>query len=128
MKKPNLYFLSFLLVLFLISACKKNSNCGCNAREADRYLETVGGELSYDEYKQKWVLVYGIERAFHFNYPCNTDHDSLRAVLQTASQNETFMVTFSGHIKSPCENESFQSWAPYATYNYIVIDSFRRYR
>lgn len=128
MKNPSLYFLSFLLVLLLTTACKKNSNCGCDARQADSYLKTVGGYLSYDQYKQKWVLNYVFERAFRFYYPCNTDQDSLRAVLQTASQNQTFMVSFSGQVKSPCQDEIFESWAPYATYNYILLDSFRRYQ
>lgn len=127
MKNPSLYFFSILLVLLLTTACKKNSSCGCDARQGDSYLKTTGGYLSYDQYKQKWVLNYLIERAFRFYYPCNTDQDSLRAVLQGASQNQTFMVTFSGHVKKPCENETFPTWAP-ATYNYIVVDSFRRYQ
>ena len=108
MTKLVLSTLLCILILFISSSCKKKSDCGCDSEEIKTYLPKVAGVLSYNQQQGKWMLNYvTYGRAFRFYFPCNTGQDSLKAILQGADQNETFLVAFSGNVKSPCPNEDF---------------------
>ena len=99
--------LSILIFFFLLinSSCKKESDCGCDA-DIQSYLPKTAGELVYNQYKSKWILSYSPGRgAFKNFFPCNPNQDSLKAILQGANQSQSFVVWFSGNVKSPCAGE-----------------------
>ena len=127
--KKSFLFIFIILATSIIFSCKKKSNCGCNSKEST-LLPPTGGELSYDERNNKWTLSTMPNRGyFEYYYPCNFNQDSLKAILQGANQNQTFLVLFSGNVSAPCSNESFVP-SPYAIstkFNYITIDSLRRF-
>jgi hypothetical protein len=119
-------FLSVLFIVFF-SNCNKDADCGCNNRTNKFYLPRIAGELSYNQYKSQWMVSYSPGRsAFRNFFPCNTNQDSLRAILQGANQTQTFSVWFSGDVKEPCPNEDFGSTSAYITFEYINLESISR--
>lgn len=118
-----------LLIFFFISAnssCKKNDDCGCNS-ETEFYLPKTAGELTYNQYKGKWMLSYSPGRgAFKNFFPCNENQDSLKAILQGASQTQSFVVWFSGNVKSTCSQEDFGPTTGLTTFEYITVDLVSR--
>ena len=113
-------------ILFINSGCKKDSDCGCNS-DTKSYLPKTAGELVYNQYKGKWMLSYSPGRgAFNNYFPCNTNQDSLRVILQGASQTQTFIVWFSGNVKSPCADEDFGNTSGLTSFEYITVDLVSR--
>ena len=112
--------------LFINSSCKKGSDCGCNS-ETKSYLPKTAGELVFNQYKGKWMLSYSPGRSSFSNYfPCNTNQDSLKVILQGASQTQSFAVWFSGNLKSPCTDEDFGVTTGFTTFEYITVDLVSR--
>jgi hypothetical protein len=112
--------------LLINSSCKKKADCGCNSGTL-YYLPRIAGELSYNQYKAKWMLSYSPGRgAFRNFFPCNTNQDSLKAILQGTSQTQSFVVWFSGDVKSPCANEDFGPTNGITTVEYITLTSLSR--
>ena len=117
-------------ILLIFSTCKKKIDCGCNSNEAGENLPVTGGELFYDENNSRWLILTMPNRgAAYYYFPCNSGQDSLKVILQGTSQNETIAVEFSGKVKAPCSNEQFVEPTPafFTTFNYIVLDSLRRF-
>src|SRR6187402_2972590 len=107
--------------MFVTSGCKKDADCGCHSGSI-YYLPRIAGELSYNQYKANWMLSYSPGRgAFRNFFPCNTNQDSLRAILQGASQTQSFVVWFSGDVKSACAGEDFGPTTGITTVEYITI-------
>jgi hypothetical protein len=112
--------------LFINSGCKKAADCGCNS-VAKFYLPKTAGELVYNQYKGEWMLSYSIGRgAFRNYFPCNVNQDSLKVILQGASQTQSFPVWFSGNVKNPCDNEDFGYPTALTTFDYITVDFVSR--
>jgi len=112
--------------LFINSSCKKGSDCGCNA-DIKYYLPKTAGELVYNQYKSQWMLSYSPGRgAFNNYFPCNTNQDSLKVILQGASQTQSFAVWFSGNVKSPCNDEDFGFTTGLTSFEYITVDLVSR--
>ncbi|MGQ0738247.1 MAG: hypothetical protein ACT4OJ_04235 [Bacteroidota bacterium] len=122
--------MSFILTFFSNSGCKKktdNPNCGCNSNEIKYSLQNIDGFLSYRQYNNKWMLTYYPAPGAVSNYfPCNTNQDSLRAILQGVNQSQVFQVKFSGKVKGPCPGEDFGFTSGVTTNDYINIDSLKR--
>ena len=59
-------------------------------------------------------------------FPCNTNQDSLVAILQGANQNDVFHVIFSGKVNGPCPGEVFGITTGTTTFDYIILDSLKR--
>ena len=120
---------SAILIFVLISVnsgCKKEDDCGCNSN-AQSYLPKIAGELSYNQYKSKWMLSYSPGRgAYKYFFPCNTNQDSLKAILQGASETQSFVVWFSGNVKNPCPGEDFGPATALTTFEYITVDVVSR--
>lgn len=118
-----------ILIFFFISVnsgCKKDDDCGCNS-DTQSYLPKTAGELSYNQYKSKWMLSYSPGRgAFKNFFPCNASQDSLTAILQGASQTQSFVVWFSGNVKNTCANEDFGATSGLTTFEYITVDLVSR--
>ncbi len=60
-------------------------------------------------------------------FPCNTNHDSLKAITKGVDQNQTFQVKVSGKIKITCPGENFGFTTGVVTFDYIILDSLKRY-
>jgi|GEM_PF-6265499 len=122
--------MSFILAVFSNSGCKKkedNRNCGCTSSEIKYSLQSINGFLSYYQYNNKWVLSYSPSPGAVSNYfPCNSNQDSLQAILQGANQSQVFQVKFSGKVKSTCPGEEFGITSGVTTFDYINIDSLKR--
>jgi hypothetical protein len=119
---------TILIFFFLLinSSCKKEAGCGCQA-DTKSYLPKTAGELVYNQYKGKWMLSYSPGRGVFNNYfPCNTNQDSLKVILQGASQTQSFAVWFSGNLKSPCTDEDFGVTTGFTTFEYITVDLVSR--
>src|SRR4030095_8595124 len=118
-----------ILIFFFISVnpgCKKTDDCGCNS-DPEFYLPKTGGELTYNQYNGKWMLSYSPGRgAFRNFFPCNGNQDSLKAILQGASQTQGFVVWFSGYVKSTCSQEDFGPTTGITTFEYITVDLVSR--
>ena len=113
-------------ILFINSSCKKDSDCGCNS-DTQVYLPKTAGELAYNQYKSKWMLSYSPGRgAFKNFFPCNANQDSLNAILQGANQTQSFVVWFSGNVKSPCADEDFGVTTGITSFEYITVDLVSR--
>jgi len=107
--------------LLINSSCKKDADCGCDA-EAKGYLPKTAGELVYNQSQGKWMFSYTPGRgAFNNYFPCNLNQDSLKVILQGASQNQSFPVWVSGNVKSPCPDENLGSTG-LTTFEYITVD------
>ena len=132
MNRITLFFLGILCMSLsiIIYSCKKNKNeasCGCNSAEVKYNLLQTNGTLSFLQEKGKWVLSYQPQPGNFSNYfPCNLNQDSLKIITQSASQNQTFQVRFSGRVKSPCSNENFGYTNGVTTFDYIILDSLKR--
>ena len=112
--------------LFINSGCKKDPDCGCNS-DTQFYLSKTAGELVYNQYKSKWMLSYTPGRPVFKNFfPCNTNQDSLKVILQGANQTQSFIVWFSGNVKSPCTDEDFGSAGGSTSFEYITVDLVSR--
>lgn len=119
----SILIFSFLLIT---SSCKKGSDCGCNS-DTKYYLPKTAGELLYYQYKGKWMLSYSPGRGAFKNYfPCNLNQDSLKVILQGASQTQSFVVWFSGNVKSPCDYEDFGATTGLTSFEYITVDLVSR--
>ena len=134
MKKFSpLFFLSILSISLLITAfgCKRDktdTNCGCNSTEIKYNLLSTNGTLSYFQNKGVWAVSYQPQSGnFSYYFPCNTNQDSLKAITQTANNNQVFQVRFSGKVKGPCPNENFGFTSGVTTFDYIILDSLKRY-
>ena len=126
--KPFLASITILIFLFISvnSSCKKDDDCGCNS-DTQFYLPKTAGELSYNQYKSKWMLSYSPGRgAFKNFFPCNANQDSLKAILQGASQTQSFIVWFSGNVKTTCADEDFGPATGLTTFEYITVDIVSR--
>jgi len=127
-----LFLLAFTFLLFTNSSCKKNKDknitaCACNATDIKYQLQNIDGTLSFYQYNSKWVFSYHPATGNISNYfPCNTDQDSLKAILQGANQNQVFQVKLSGKVKEPCPGENFGIVSGVSTFDYIIIDSLKR--
>lgn len=119
-------FLAAILAFIFFSNCDKKNDCSCDG-DVKSYLPRTAGDLSYNQYKSKWMLSYSPGRgAFANFFPCNTSQDSLQAILQGANQTQTFLVWFSGNTKSPCSNEDFGTIPPLTTFEYIDLEAISR--
>lgn len=108
--------------LFINSSCKKDPGCGCDG-DTKQSLPKTAGELLYNQTKGKWMFSYSPGRgAFNNFFPCNLNQDSLKIILQGASQNQSFLIWLSGDIKSPCSDEDFGSTSSLETYDYITVE------
>ena len=118
-----------ILIFFLLlinSGCKKEADCGCNSNTPS-YLPKTAGELVYNQYNSKWMLSYSPGRnAFKNYFPCNANQDSLKAILQGANQTQSFLVWFSGNVKSPCADEDFGVTTGITSFEYITVDLVSR--
>lgn len=126
----SILFFIFLLTTFNYSCCKKNeldTTCGCNAIDTKYSLQDITGRLRFHQYNMKWVLTYSPAQGAISNFfPCNTNQDSLQAILQGANQNQVFQVKFSGKVKTICPGEDFGTTIGLVTFDYIIIDSLKR--
>jgi hypothetical protein len=136
MKHLSLFLISILSLLFLTnSGCKKHkeetpvdTSCGCNASEIKYRLLELPGTLSYFASKSKWVYYYRPQpNAYLYYFACNTTQDSLKAITLNANTAQTFNVKISGKVKTTCPNENFGVTIGVTTFDYIVIDSLKRY-
>lgn len=136
MKHLSLIFIAaFSLIIIANFSCKKNktevtedTSCGCNAIAIKYSLLNTSGTLSYFQNKSKWVFSYQPLPGNYSNYfPCNTMQDSLKAILQNANTSQTFNVKISGKVKTTCPNEDFGVTSGVTTFDYIIIDSLKRY-
>lgn len=129
---------SLLLVVYatlflLLTGCKKDktpsaTNCGCNSTGVKYRLENQSGNLSYFSSKNKWVFVYQPQPGnYSYYFPCNTNQDSLVTILQSANTAQTISVKISGKVKSTCPDEDFGVTSGITTFDYINIDSLKRY-
>ena len=117
----SLFFIIFFLLL-INSSCKKDPDCGCNA-DAKYTLPKTAGELVYNQTNGKWMFTYSPGRgAFNNFFPCNLNQDSLKVILQGASQNQSFLIWLSGNVKSPCPDENFGNVASLTTFEYITVE------
>lgn len=122
----NRLFIGSIFALLFFPGCKKNNDCGCDA-EVKYYLPRTAGELTFNQYKSKWMLSYSPGRGAFANYfPCNTNQDSLQAILQGANQSQTFIVWFSGHAKSPCPGEDFGNNNTMTSFEYMNVETVSR--
>jgi hypothetical protein len=64
--------------------------------------------------------------AYKYFFPCNTNQDSLKAILQGASQTQSFVVWFSGNVKNTCPDEDFGPTTALTTFEYITVDVVSR--
>ena len=116
----------FFFFLLINSGCKKEADCGCGS-DTQTYLPKTAGELVYNQYKSKWMLSYSPGRgAFRNYFPCNAGQDSLQAILQGANQTQSFLVWFSGNVKSPCADEDFGVTTGITSFEYITVDLVSR--
>lgn len=124
--------ITFMFLLTIGSRCKKeNTNnyvtCACNTDEVKYILKEISGTLSYYEFNKRWVFSYSPLPGNYSNFfPCNSNHNSLQAILSGANSDQTFQVSFSGKIKAPCPNEIFGITSGVTTFDYIIIDSLKR--
>lgn len=125
-----LLLLSFTILLFTNSSCKKNKpkpTCGCSTTEIKYNLLNIDGTLSYYQYNNKWVFSYQPIAGNISNYfPCNTTQDSLQLILQGATHDQVFQVKLSGKVKESCAGEDFGFISGVTTFDYIIIDSLKR--
>ena len=113
-------FIFFLLLTN--SSCKKDPGCGCNG-DTKQSLPKTAGELLYNQTKGKWMFSYSPGRgAFNNFFPCNLNQDSLKVILQGASQNQNFPVWLSGDVKNPCADEDFGTPSSLVTFDYITVE------
>jgi hypothetical protein len=120
--------ISIFIFFFLLinSGCKKDPGCGCDS-DTQSYLPKTSGELVFNQYKSKWMLSYSPGRGAFKNYfPCNANQDSLKAILQGANQSQSFVVWFSGNVKSPCAGEDFGPATGITSFEYINVDMVSR--
>ena len=136
MKYLSLLLISiFSLILLITHSCKKHKDqtiedttCGCNASTIKYSLLNTAGTLSYFTNKSKWIFSFQPQPGNYANYfPCNTTQDSLKAILLNANTSQTFNVKISGKVKTTCPNEDFGVTSGVTTFDYIIIDSLKRY-
>jgi hypothetical protein len=136
MKHLALLLLTVLSFVFITNnGCKKqkgettiDTSCGCNGSEIKYSLLNLQGTLSYFTSKSKWVYSFQPQPGNIANYfPCNTTQDSLRAILLYANTSQIFNVKISGKVKATCPNEDFVVTSGVTTFDYIIIDSLKRY-
>ncbi|MEO7445232.1 MAG: hypothetical protein ABIT96_09560 [Ferruginibacter sp.] len=134
MKTKIIPILIVLTSILLSVSCKKNktqpvdTTCGCATTSIKYRLEEQAGSLSYFASKAKWVFVYQpLPGNYSYYFPCNTSQDSLRIILQNANTTQTFNVKMSGKVKSTCPGEDFGVTSGVTTFDYIIIDSLKRY-
>lgn len=130
MKKVLIHLL-FIVSIFVQSiSCKKkpiNYSCGCDATDIKYEMKNIAGTFSYYQHNSKWVFSYQPIPGNHSNYfPCNTDQDSIKAILKGASQNQIIQVKISGKVKKVCSDEDFGVISGVTTFDYIIIDSIKR--
>ena len=130
MKKLLISLLFVVSILVQSISCKKkpiNYSCGCDATDIKYFIKNIEGTLSYYQHNSKWVFSYQPIPGNHSNYfPCNTDQDSINAILKVANQSQIFQVKISGKVKKVCSNEDFGIISGVATFDYIIIDSIKR--
>lgn len=129
----SIFVLLFAIIVFSSSGCKKNKTtiiptCGCNDTATKYNIINGIGTLQYFSFNHKWTfrISPNIQTNIYY-FPCNTNQDSLTAILKNAQQNDIFQVKFSGKVKEPCHpDDSFPYTVDVTIFNYIIVDSLKR--